>query len=379
MSLTCGNFAGKSSYALVVLLTLATVQRAETAGVPRQGLQRHDERQGRRQAHRSKRFAPTVVMFESRDLRDPESYWRAAYALAAAHAAEQGHNFVFYQLPKDTNTLEACDGAPLGPFWGKVAAAVQATFDFPESRFFLLLDSDAAISAAGRPGRRWADRPLAAGLAAAAGWPGHAAAGRGAPVLANQDGPGWWSAAWKSNSGRPTPSTRRARFPHRWSKIAPAAQTGWHHLLNSGTLAWRGRRGREFVAAWWRETASNETLGANSFGHNFQKVWPQEQYALNALANAPRWSDAVAFTPEPGQYVGSAQPPARNEVPCLSHVPKKMCVVAHHCSHKKEKEELVALARDLGLLRDATTFPHRRELPARGGFRSACSPELPHE
>ena len=117
MSLTCGNFAGKSrSYALVVLLTLATVQRAETAGVPRQGLQRHDERQGRRQAHRSKRFAPTVVMFESRDLRDPESYWRAAYALAAAHAAEQGHNFVFYQLPKDTNTLEACDGAPLGPF-----------------------------------------------------------------------------------------------------------------------------------------------------------------------------------------------------------------------------------------------------------------------
>ena len=165
MSLTCGNFAGKSSYALVVLLTLATVQRAETAGVPRQGLQRHDERQGRRQAHRSKRFAPTVVMFESRDLRDPESYWRAAYALAAAHAAEQGHNFVFYQLPKDTNTLEACDGAPLGPFWGKVAAAVQATFDFPESRFFLLLDSDAAISAAGRPGRRWADRPLAAGLA----------------------------------------------------------------------------------------------------------------------------------------------------------------------------------------------------------------------
>ena len=89
MALTCGNFAGKSrSYALVVLLTLATVQRAETAGVPRQGLQRHDERQGRRQAHRSKRFAPTVVMFESRDLRDPESYWRAAYALAAAHAAE---------------------------------------------------------------------------------------------------------------------------------------------------------------------------------------------------------------------------------------------------------------------------------------------------
>ena len=68
MSLTCGNFAGKSRYALVVLLTLATVQRAETAGVPRQGLQRHDERQGRRQAHRSKRFAPTVVMFESRDL-----------------------------------------------------------------------------------------------------------------------------------------------------------------------------------------------------------------------------------------------------------------------------------------------------------------------
>ena len=67
MSLTCGNFAGKSrSYALVVLLTLATVQRAETAGVPRQGLQRHDERQGRRQAHRSKRFAPTVVMFEKR-------------------------------------------------------------------------------------------------------------------------------------------------------------------------------------------------------------------------------------------------------------------------------------------------------------------------
>ena len=51
-------------------------------------------------------------------------------------------------------------------------------------------------------------------------------------------------------------------------------------------------------------------------------------------------------------------------------------VVAHHCSHKKEKEELVALARDLGLLRDATTFPHRRELPARGGFRSACSPEF---
>ena len=89
------------------------------------------------------------------------------------------------------------------------------------------------------------------------------------------------------------------------------------------TLAWRGRRGREFVAAWWRETASNETLGANSFGHNFQKVWPQEQYALNALANAPRWSDAVAFMPEPGQYVGSAQPPARNEVPCLSHVPKR--------------------------------------------------------
>jgi hypothetical protein len=36
------------------------------------------------------------------------------------------------------------------------------------------------------------------------------------------------------------------------------------------------------VAAWWRETASSETLGANSFGHNFQKVWPQEQYALNA-------------------------------------------------------------------------------------------------
>ena len=68
MSLTCGNFAGKSSYALVVLLTLATVQRAETAGVPRQGLQRHDERQGRRQAHRSKRFAPTVVMFESREV-----------------------------------------------------------------------------------------------------------------------------------------------------------------------------------------------------------------------------------------------------------------------------------------------------------------------
>ena len=101
-------------------------------------------------------------------------------------------------------------------------------------------------------------------------------------------------------------------------------------------------------------------------------------YALVVLfvANAPRWSDAVAFTPEPGQYVGSAQPPARNEVPCLSHVPKKMCVVAHHCSHKKEKEELVALARDLGLLRDATTFPHRRELPARGGFRSACSPEF---
>ena len=30
MSLTCGNFAGKSrSYALVVLLTLATVQRAD--------------------------------------------------------------------------------------------------------------------------------------------------------------------------------------------------------------------------------------------------------------------------------------------------------------------------------------------------------------
>ena len=97
------------------------------------------------------------------------------------------------------------------------------------------------------------------------------------------------------------------------------------------------------------------------------------------LRAGPTAPSAVAFTPEPGQYVGSAQPPARNEVPCLSHVPKKMCVVAHHCSHKKEKEELVALARDLGLLRDATTFPHRRELPARGGFRSACSPELPHE
>ena len=74
MSLTCGNFAGKSrSYALVVLLTLATVQRAETAGVPRQGLQRHDERQGRRQAHRSKRFAPTVVMFESRGVGEPHA------------------------------------------------------------------------------------------------------------------------------------------------------------------------------------------------------------------------------------------------------------------------------------------------------------------
>ena len=81
---------------------------------------------------------PTVVMYETRRL-DGDTYWRASYELAAAYALRHGHNFVLYTLPEGLARLDACDGSRLGPYWGKAAAAVQASIDFPSSSFFLLL------------------------------------------------------------------------------------------------------------------------------------------------------------------------------------------------------------------------------------------------
>ena len=79
---------------------------------------------------------PTVVMYETRRLDGPTTYWRASYELAAAYALRHGHNFVLYTLPEGTARLDACDGSRLGPYWGKAAAAVQACIDFPSSSFF---------------------------------------------------------------------------------------------------------------------------------------------------------------------------------------------------------------------------------------------------
>ena len=43
---------------------------------------------------------PTVVMYETRRLDGPTTYWRASYELAAAYASRHGHNFVLYTLPE---------------------------------------------------------------------------------------------------------------------------------------------------------------------------------------------------------------------------------------------------------------------------------------
>ena len=290
---------------------------------------------------------PTVVMYETRRL-DDNSYWRASYELAAAYASRHGHNFVLYTLPEGAARLDACDGSRLGPYWGKAAAAVQASLDFPDSSFFLLLDSDAAVSTTQtKTGDRWSDRPLEQILTAAAGWP------NGKDVLVNQADRTYW--------------LRRA----------PQNVTRWRYLLNSGTLAWKGIKGRAFVEAFWRAASSHEARGNNALGIDFTRAWPQDQYGLNMVANSPDWVDAVAVVPRPTRYTAdyatyksSVARKYRPPWPCLSGLPRHFCVIDHYCQHAKHKLGLIDAARREGL--NASVFRHVRALPTRGGFWGAC-------
>ena len=289
---------------------------------------------------------PTVVMYETRRL-DDNSYWRASYELAAAYASRHGHNFVLYTLPEGAARLDACDGSRLGPYWGKAAAAVQACIDFPDSSFFLLLDSDAAVSTTQtKTGDRWSDRPLEQILTAAAGWP------NGKDVLVNQADRTYW--------------LRRA----------PQNVTRWRYLLNSGTLAWKGFKGKAFVEAFWR-AASSQEVRDNALGVDFTRAWPQDQYGLNMVANAPDWVDAVAVAPRPARYTAdyatyksSVARKYRPPWPCLSGLPRHFCVIDHYCQHAKHKLGLIDAARREGL--NASVFRHVRALPTRGGFWGAC-------
>ena len=241
---------------------------------------------------------PTVVLYETRRL-DGDTYWRASYELAAAYALRHGHNFVLYTLPEGTARLDACDGSRLGPYWGKAAAAVQACIDFPSSSFFLLLDSDAAVSNTSKTGDRWSDRPLEQILTAAAGWPNARS-----DVLVNQADRTYW--------------LRRA----------PQNVTRWRYLLNSGTLAWKGTRGRQFVEAFWRTASSQEARGRNALGIDFTRAWPQDQYGLNMVANSREFIDDVAVVPmnrkyaaDYATYKASVARKYRPPWPCLSGLP----------------------------------------------------------
>ena len=290
---------------------------------------------------------PTVVMYETRRL-DDNSYWRASYELAAAYASRHGHNFVLYTLPEGAARLDACDGSRLGPYWGKAAAAVQACIDFPDSSFFLLLDSDAAVSTAQtKTGDRWSDRPLEQILTAAAGWPNFEK-----DVLVNQADRTYW--------------LRRA----------PQNITRWRYLLNSGTLAWKGFKGKAFVEAFWR-AASSQEVRDNALGVDFTRAWPQDQYGLNMVANSPDWVDAVAVVPRPTRYAAdyatykaSIARKYRPPWPCLSGLPRHFCVIDHYCQHAKHKLGLIDAARREGL--NSSAFRHVRALPSRGGFWGAC-------
>ncbi len=291
---------------------------------------------------------PTVVMFETRRL-DGDTYWRASYDLAAAYASRHGHHFVLYTLPEGAARLDACDGSRLGPYWGKAAAAVQASLDCPDSSFFLLLDSDAAVSTTQtKTGDRWSDRPLEQILTAAAGWP------NGKDVLVNQADRTYW--------------LRRA----------PQNVTRWRYLLNSGTLAWKGIKGKAFVEAFWR-AASSQEVRDNALGVDFSRAWPQDQYGLNMVANSLQWVDAVAVVPRPTRYTAdyatykaSVARKYRPPWPCLSGLPRHFCVVDHYCQHAKHKLGLIDAARREGL--NSSAFRHVRALPSRGGFWGACDP-----
>jgi len=305
---------------------------------------------------RADRGPPTLVMYETRDLGDVTTYWRAAYDLAANYAERHGHNFVMYTLPKGVARLEACDGSNLGLSWGKAAAAVQATLDFPDSRFFLFLDSDAAISTeSGKTGESWADRSLAHVLAAAVGWPGKMRK----PVLVNQASRDYWL--------------------HR----APQNKTRWRYLLNSGTFAWRGPQGRSFVEDFWRKAASDEIRGVNPLGLDFSHAWPQDQYGLNAVANSQTWVDLLeaapqkhAYAADMGAYHDGVGRKHRAPWPCLSGLPRFRCVIDHYCMYGEHKRKLVGVAKRRGLLdANTTTFQYLRELPGLDGvgtFRDAC-------
>jgi hypothetical protein len=291
---------------------------------------------------------PTVVMYETRRL-DGDTYWRASYELAAAYALRHGHNFVLYTLPEGTARLDACDGSRLGPYWGKAAAAVQACIDFPDSSFFLLLDSDAAVSTTpSKTGDRWSDRPLEQILTAAAGWPNARS-----DVLVNQADRTYW--------------LRRA----------PQNVTRWRYLLNSGTLAWKGTRGRQFVEAFWRTASSQEARGRNALGIDFTRAWPQDQYGLNMVANSREFIDDVAVVPmnrkyaaDYATYKASVARKYRPPWPCLSGLPRHFCVIDHYCQHAKHKLGLIDAARREGL--NSSVFRHVRALPTRGGFWGAC-------
>ena len=296
---------------------------------------------------------PTVVMYETRGLDDPTTYWRASYDLASRYAARHGHHFVMYTLPKGMPRLDACDGSRLGPYWGKAAAAVQASLDFPRSRFFLLLDSDAAVSTtATKTGDRWSDRNLAQILEATAGWPSS-----GSPILVNQADRTYWE------------------------RRAPQNITKWRYLLNSGTFAWRGAKGAEFMKAFWRRASSYDTRGRNALGLDFTRAWPQDQYGLNAVANAKEWVHDIQVVPHPATYAAdyatykaSVSLKHRPPWPCLSGLPRSRCVVDHYCQHAKHKLGLVDAAKREGVLGEGVILKHVRALPRRGkgGFWAAC-------
>ena len=150
---------------------------------------------------------------------------------------------------------------------------MQASIDFPSSSFFLLLDSDAAVSTTqSKTGDRWSDRPLEQILTAAAGWPNARS-----DVLVNQA-----DRALGCEKG--------------------AAQT-WTRWRRPST---RGRwRGKEIgVGPSSRPSADGFVPGSEGpqrIGHRPRRAWPQDQYGLNMAANS-RELDDVAVVPMDRKY-----------------------------------------------------------------------------
>ncbi len=155
------------------------------------------------------------------------------------------------------------------------------------------------------------------------------------------------------------------------------SHTRWRYLLNSGTLAWKGTRGRQFVEAFWRTASSQEARGRNALGIDFTRAWPQDQYGLNMVANSREFIDDVAVVPmnrkyaaDYATYKASVARKYRPPWPCLSGLPRHFCVIDHYCQHAKHKLGLIDAARREGL--NSSVFRHVRALPTRGGFWGAC-------